>query len=52
MIIDSKLCNCFTPGYWPLHRPWCSVFDLVPGYSGSPDGAADAADQARQDGAA
>jgi hypothetical protein len=45
-------CDCFSPG-GGRHADWCAtqVRDLVPGYADSADGRADAADQARMDGA-
>jgi hypothetical protein len=49
--VMTMMCCSYCFAVLPGHRPWCAMYDLVPGYLDSADGLADAADQARQDGA-
>jgi hypothetical protein len=49
-LIEDQPCTCFADGDLP-HTSWCAIAspDLLPGYAGSRDGLADAADQRKAD---
>jgi hypothetical protein len=49
-LIEDQPCTCFADGDLP-HKSWCAIAspDLLPGYAGSRDGLADAADQRKAD---
>ena len=47
-LAEDQPCTCWADGDLP-HKSWCGRGDLVPGYAGSADGAADARDQRKAD---